>query len=116
MVKFTPLLEFVQFEIIHLTAKAVNDIMKELHENGITKLKVESEKEHLNSSCSNDGNTGCSFLELTEEELSSECLESLQKLAEILVSGFLLEIQIDKHEDEQSKGCDILPSINEGTS
>jgi hypothetical protein len=89
--------------------------MKELHENGITNKKVESEKEHLNSSCSNDGNTGCSFLELTEEEISPECLDSLQKLAKILVSGFLLEIQIDKHQNKQSEGSDILPSINNTT-
>ncbi len=103
-------------EIIHLTANAVNDIMKELHENGITKIKVDSEKEHLNSSCSNDGNTGCSFLELTEEDVSPECLESLQKLAEILVTGFLLEIQIDKHKDKQSESGDILSSLNKRTS
>lgn len=100
MVKFTPLLEFVQFEIIHLTANAVNDIMKELHEKGITNKKVESEKEHLNSSCSNDGNTGCSFLEFNNSNSFVTEQLALEFLSEILAEAYFTIYQ---------KQCKTIP-------
>lgn len=88
MDKFTVLFIYFSSGIIHLTAKVVNDIMKELHENSIIKIKVESKKEHLNSSCSNDGNTGCSFLDHNKPNSFVTEQLALEFLSEMLAEAY----------------------------